>query len=84
MNNGTKICFDFNVRIKNWKSKKIAQQTMIKFSNIADIIFMTKEDINNLGLKNYKTIINRNYENKIIGKSRKRFVRCFIGQFLLT
>ena len=39
---------------------------MIKFSNIADIIFMTKEDINNLGLKNYKTIINRNYKNKII------------------
>ena len=65
-NNGTKICFDFNVRIKNWKSKKIAQQTMIKFSNIADIIFMTKEDINNLGLKNHKTIINRYYKNKII------------------
>ena len=65
-NNGKKICFDFNVRMKNWKSKKIAQQTMIRFSNIADIIFMTKEDINNLGLKNYKTIINRNYKNKII------------------
>ena len=63
---GKKICFDFNVRMKNWKDKKIAQQTMIKFSNIADIIFMTKEDINNLGLKNYKTIINRNYKNKII------------------
>ena len=39
---------------------------MIKFSNIADIIFMTKEDINNLGLKNYKTILYRNYKNKII------------------
>ena len=64
-NNGTKICFDFNVRIKNWKSKKIAQQTLIKFSNIADILFMTKEDINNLGLKNYKIIINNNYKNKI-------------------
>jgi len=64
-NNGTKICFDFNVRMKNWKSKKIAQQTMIKFSNIADIVFMTKEDINNLGLKNHKTIINNNYKNKI-------------------
>ena len=60
-----KIYFDFNVRLNNWKSKTIALQTIIKFSRIADIIFMTKDDLNNLGLRNYKSIIKSNYNKKI-------------------
>ena len=63
--NNIKIYFDFNVRLKNWKSKTIALQTIIKFSRIADIIFMTKDDLNNLGLRNYKSIIKSNYNKKI-------------------
>tara|TARA_Y100001970_G_scaffold293500_1_gene440760 strand:- start:7845 stop:8729 length:885 start_codon:yes stop_codon:yes gene_type:complete len=64
--NSIKIYFDFNVRINNWKNKKIAQQTILKFSRISDIIFMTNEDLNNLGIRNYKYIIKKNFRNKIV------------------
>ena len=62
---GIQIYFDFNVRLKNWESKKIAQQTILKFSLISDIIFMTKDDLDNLDFKNYKNIIKKKFKNKI-------------------
>ncbi len=62
---GVQIYFDFNVRLNNWESKKIAQQTILKFSRISDIIFVTKDDLNNLDFKNYKNIIKKNFKNKI-------------------
>ncbi len=63
--NGVKIYFDFNVRLNNWETKKIAKQTILKFSCISDIIFMTKDDLNNLDFKNYKKIIKKYFKNKI-------------------
>ena len=63
--NNIKIYFDFNVKVKKLEGKTIALQTIIKFSRIADIIFMTKDDLNNLGLRNYKSIIKSNYNKKI-------------------
>ena len=43
----------------------IAKQIILKFSRISDIIFLTKDDINNLDFKNYKNIIKKNFKNKI-------------------
>ena len=63
---GIKIYFDLNVRIKNWSNKKIAQESIIRFSQISDIIFMTTEDLKNLGLKKSKYITPINTKNKII------------------
>lgn len=65
-NEGVKICFDFNVRLKNWENKKNAQDSIFKFSSISDIIFITKEDLKNLGLRNHKNIIKKNYGKKIV------------------
>ncbi len=62
---GLQIFFDFNVRLNNWESKKIAQQTILKFSRISDIIFVTKDDLSNLDFKNYKNIIKKNFKDKI-------------------
>lgn len=63
---GIKIYFDFNVRLNNWKNKKIAKETIIKFGRIADLIFMTKEDLKNLGLINHNKIIKKYFYNKIV------------------
>ena len=65
-NEGVKICFDFNVRLKNWENKKNAQDSIFKFSSISDIIFITKEDLKNLGLRNHKNIIKKNYGKIIV------------------
>ena len=39
------IYFDFNVRLKNWKDKKIALKQILRFLNISNIIFLTQEDL---------------------------------------
>ena len=61
-----KIYFDFNVRLNNWKNKIIAKKTILKFSLIADINFMTKEDTSNLNIKDFRNIIKKKYKNKIV------------------
>tara|TARA_Y100000590_G_scaffold468971_1_gene654174 strand:- start:3124 stop:4038 length:915 start_codon:yes stop_codon:yes gene_type:complete len=61
-NNDTKIYFDLNVRLKNWKSVNYAKQVIKKFSLLSDIIFISKEDLNYLKFLNIKYFIN-NYSN---------------------
>ena len=63
---GIKIYFDFNVRLNNWINQIIAKKTILKFSLIADLSFMTREDIENLKIKNFKNTIKKNYKNKIV------------------
>ena len=65
-NKNIKIYFDFNVRINNWLNKSIALKSIIKFSQIADIIFMTKEDLLTLGLKDQKKIINKYFKSSLV------------------
>ena len=61
-----KIYFDFNVRINNWKNKETAVKQIIKFSKISDIIFIKKEDLLNLNIKNSKKFILDNYKKKLV------------------
>ena len=66
------IYFDFNVRLKNWKNKKIALKQILRFLKISNIIFMTDEDLEGLGIKNYKKFIFDNFRNKLaIIRSKK-------------
>ena len=65
-NKNIKIYFDFNVRINNWPNKSIALKSIIKFSQIADIIFMTKEDLKALGLKDQKKIIYKYFNSSLV------------------
>ena len=37
---GIVICFDFNVRLKNWKDKKIARKQILRFLKISNIILV--------------------------------------------
>ena len=46
--NNIKIFFDLNIRLKNWKSTSIAKKNIKKFCSISDIIFISKEDLNEL------------------------------------
>lgn len=62
---GIMIYFDFNVRLKNWENKTTALKHILRFSSISNIIFLTDEDLNNLGIKNYKKFIFDNLRNKI-------------------
>ena len=62
---GIMIYFDFNVRLKNWENKTTALKHILRFSSISNIIFLTDEDLNNLGVKNYKKFIFDNLRNKI-------------------
>ena len=64
--NGVKLYFDFNIRSNNWKSKEIANKLVLKFSKISNIIFITKEDLKNLGIRGYKNFIVSNYKNKLV------------------
>ena len=64
--NGVKIYFDFNVRLNNWHSSKLAKQLILKFSKISDIIFFTNEDLKNLKISSYKKLILDYYKNKIV------------------
>ena len=59
------ICFDFNVRLKNWKDKKIARKQILRFLKISNIIFLTQEDLDDLGIKKYKKFIFDNFNNKL-------------------
>lgn len=63
---GVKLYFDFNIRLNNWKSKGLAKKLVLKFSKISDIIFLTKEDLKNLGVKSYSNLILNNYINKFV------------------
>ena len=62
---GIVICFDFNVRLKNWKDKKIARKQILRFLKISNIIFLTQEDLDDLGIKKYKKFIFDNFNNKL-------------------
>ena len=64
--NGVKLYFDFNIRLNNWKSKEIANKLVLKFSKISNIIFITKEDLKNLGIRSYTKFILSNYKKKIV------------------
>ncbi len=64
--NGLKIYFDFNVRINNWVDKKLALKSILKFSQIADLVFLTKDDLKLLGIENYKKFITKNFVDKIV------------------
>ena len=55
--NGIKIYFDFNVRLNNWHSSKLAKQLILKFSKISDTIFLTNEDRINLKIRSYEKFI---------------------------
>ncbi len=63
---GLKIYFDFNIRINNWVNKKTALESIEKFSQIADIVFFGKDDLNLLKIDNYKKFIVKNYSNKLV------------------
>ena len=60
------IYFDFNMRVKNWKNKKIALKQILRFLNISNIIFLTQEDLDNLGIKKYRKFIFDNFKNKLV------------------
>ena len=62
---GIMIYFDFNMRVKNWKNKKIALKQILRFLNISNIIFLTQEDLDNLGIKKYRKFIFDNFKNKL-------------------
>ena len=62
---GIMVYFDLNIRLKNWKNKKIALKQILKFLKISNIIFMTDEDLDDLGIKNYKKFIFDNFRNKL-------------------
>ena len=64
--NGVKLYFDFNIRLNNWKSKEIANKLVLKFSKISNIIFITKEDLKNWGIRSYTKFILSNYKKKIV------------------
>ena len=64
--NGVKIYFDFNVRLNNWDSRKLAKKVILKFSKISDTIFFTNEDLKNLNIISYKKLILDYYKNKIV------------------
>ena len=51
------IYFDFNMRVKNWKNKKIALKQIFKIFKHFNIIFLTQEDLDNLGIKKYRKFI---------------------------
>ncbi len=63
---GTKVYFDFNVRLNNWKNKKIALKQILKFSRSSNIIFLTSADLDNLEIKNYKKFIKVNFKYKLV------------------
>ena len=63
---GITIYFDFNVRLKNWQNKKIALKQIIRFLKISNISLLTEEDLDNLGIKNYKKFILDNCKSKLI------------------
>ena len=63
---GIIIFFDFNVRLKNWQNKKIALKQITRFLKISNIIMLTEEDLDNLGVKNYKKFIFSNFKNKLV------------------
>ena len=64
--NGIKIYFDFNVRLNNWHSSKLAKQLILKFSKISDTIFLTNEDRINLKIRSYEKFILKYYKNQIV------------------
>jgi len=63
---GIIIYFDFNVRLKNWLNKKIALKQIRRFLKIANVILLTEEDLDNLGIKNYKKFILDYCKNKLV------------------
>ena len=64
--NNVSIYFDFNVRLNNWNSSKLAKQLILKFCKISDTIFFTNEDLKNLMIRNYQKFILKYCKNKTV------------------
>ena len=74
-----KICMDLNMRIKNWKSKKHAKETIMKFYKITDLVFFTNEDIQSIGISSnnlFNKIFNNPYTIHIYRKNSGKIHIC--------
>lgn len=60
--NKIKICMDLNIRIKNWKSIEFAKKVIMKFYKLTDLVFLTKDDIDSIGINSFK-IFNKYFKN---------------------
>lgn len=82
--NDVKIYFDFNVRLNNWKNKKIAKEKIVKFSKMSDVLFFSNEDLINLNIRNYKNFILKHYKKKLViyRLGNGKIVICDKGEFI--
>ena len=64
--NNVKIYIDLNIRLKNWIDMHTADKIIKKFSLLSNIIFVSKEDLISLKIKNFKNFILNYSRNALV------------------
>ena len=64
--NNIKIYIDFNIRLKNWLNRNIANRIIKKFSLLCDIIFISHEDLASLKIKSFKDFVSKYSQNALV------------------